>query len=99
MVGGGIIKDNYEIAKEVLTGAWGNGVTRRERLTLAGYNYDDVQSIVNALVNDPYYRPVENSVEDVENVQTASVNLLDVELDLSIYDGIHIYITGGEERE
>lgn len=44
------MKSNQEIAQEVLSGLWGNGAERRERLTKAGYNYDNIQSIVNALV-------------------------------------------------
>ena len=49
------LKSNQVIAKEVLDGKWGNGTERRERLTQAGYNYEKVQSIVNALV---YGEPV-----------------------------------------
>lgn len=40
-------KSNEEIANEVINGAWGNGDDRRKRLTGAGYNYDDIQRIVN----------------------------------------------------
>ena len=40
-------KSNEEIANEVLNGAWGNGEDRKNRLTQAGYNYDDIQAIVN----------------------------------------------------
>lgn len=36
------------IADEVIAGNWGNGEERRQRLTEAGYNYDEVQGIVNA---------------------------------------------------
>lgn len=43
-------KTNEEIAKEVVAGLWGNGAERKERLTEAGYNYSDVQAIVNKLV-------------------------------------------------
>lgn len=39
-----------EIAKEVLMGKWGNGKIRREKLTNAGYSYDEVQKVVNKLV-------------------------------------------------
>lgn len=42
-----------EIAKEVLKGSWGNGEERRKRLTEAGYNYSEIQSIVNSLVSKP----------------------------------------------
>lgn len=39
-----------ELAKEVLDGKWGNGTDRRNRLTAAGYNYDEVQKRVNELL-------------------------------------------------
>ena len=39
-----------ELAAEVLDGKWGNGSDRRDRLTAAGYDYDAVQSKVNAMV-------------------------------------------------
>lgn len=37
------------IALEVLNGKWGNGVTRRRRLTAAGYDYQTVQDRVNEI--------------------------------------------------
>lgn len=40
-------KSNDEIATEVINGVWGNGEDRKNRLTQAGYNYDDIQAIVN----------------------------------------------------
>jgi GH25 family lysozyme M1 (1,4-beta-N-acetylmuramidase) len=43
-------KTNGDIAKEVIKGLWGNGEERKKRLTKAGYNYADVQNIVNNLV-------------------------------------------------
>ena len=51
------LKPNQVIAQEILAGMWGNGPERRERLTKAGYDYEKVQSIVNALV---YGEPVPN---------------------------------------
>ena len=39
-----------EIAKEVIDGKWGNGYTRKNRLTKAGYDYQAVQTRVNALL-------------------------------------------------
>ena len=38
------------IAKEVINGKWGNGDTRKKRLTDAGYNYAEVQAEVNRLL-------------------------------------------------
>lgn len=43
-------KDNNTIAKEVITGKWGNGDERKNKLEKAGYNYKTVQSIVNKLM-------------------------------------------------
>lgn len=44
------LKPLSEIAKEVIRGEWGNGITRKKRLTAAGYDYDDVQARVAVLL-------------------------------------------------
>ena len=44
-------KSIEEIAKEVYLGEWGNGKKRQSALENAGYNYQEVQKAVNALVN------------------------------------------------
>ena len=38
------------IAMEVVKGVWGNGQERKDRLTKAGYNYNEVQERVNKLM-------------------------------------------------
>ena len=43
-------KTNYEVAKEVIRGLWGNGKARKDKLTNAGYNYLEVQKIVNEML-------------------------------------------------
>ena len=43
-------KSINEIAKEVIQGKWGNGTDRKNRLTKAGYNYNEVQKKVNSLL-------------------------------------------------
>lgn len=40
-----------EIALEVIAGKWGNGQTRKDRLTAAGYDYIAIQRIVNEILN------------------------------------------------
>ena len=40
-----------ELAKEVIRGDWGNGQERKDKLAAAGYNYDEVQDRVNAILN------------------------------------------------
>ena len=43
-------KSNEEIAREVISGAWGNGQDRVNRLTNAGYNYSEIQKKVNEIL-------------------------------------------------
>lgn len=43
-------KSNEEIAKEVIQGKWGSGNDRRQRLSNAGYNYKEIQDIVNSIL-------------------------------------------------
>lgn len=43
-------KSDTEIAKEVIAGKWGNGLTRKQKLIKAGYDYNKVQKIVNILL-------------------------------------------------
>ena len=42
-------KSVTELAKEVIAGKWGNGTERKQRLTLAGYDYKKIQAEVNRL--------------------------------------------------
>lgn len=44
-------KSVYEVALEVINGVWGNGISRKEALTNAGYDYNKVQSKVNEIIN------------------------------------------------
>ena len=39
-----------EVAKEVVSGKWGNGADRKKKLEAAGYNYAEVQKEVNKLL-------------------------------------------------
>ena len=43
-------KSLEEIAAEVIAGEWGVGNDRRQRLTAAGYNYQEVQKLVNQIL-------------------------------------------------
>ena len=45
------LKSVSDVAKEVLNGKWGNGSERKKRLTDAGYNYSEVQSLVNKMLS------------------------------------------------
>ena len=43
-------KPTFEIAKEVITGKWGNGNSRKTALIKAGYDYKAIQSLVNEMI-------------------------------------------------
>ncbi len=44
------VKSVTAVAREVIAGKWGNGADRKNRLEKAGYNYNEVQAKVNALL-------------------------------------------------
>ena len=75
-----VMDSNYSIAVEVCQGKWGNGAERERRLTMAGYDYKAIQSIVNSIINDFNAAPTEPKQE----------NFLEVEIDLNKYDGINL---------
>ncbi len=43
-------KSEQEIAREVISGKWGNGAQRKESLEKAAYNYSAIQKLVNKLI-------------------------------------------------
>lgn len=87
------MKTNQEVAVEVIMGKWGNGADRRNRLTKAGYNFENVQSIVNALCSGDY----DDFLIEPEKVCITGNDIMEVEIDLSMYKGINItFINGGD---
>lgn len=55
-------KTNDEIAQEVINGKWGDGAERARRLTDAGYNYTEIQALVNKLVGSTASQVKDNAV-------------------------------------
>jgi hypothetical protein len=43
-------KSVQDVAREIVEGKWGNGVERKARIQRAGYNYNQVQDAVNAIL-------------------------------------------------
>lgn len=79
------MKTNLEIAKEVINGQWGNGKDRINRLAKAGYNYKDVQAIVNTLLNGSV------TEEQSANIPVITGNkTLEVTVNLSEYSAIKL---------
>ena len=58
-------KTSTEIADEVIAGKWGNGAERKERLTDAGYNYSEIQDIVNGKLGAKPKKSVDEIAREV----------------------------------
>ena len=88
------MKTNQQVAAEILMGKWGNGEERKKKLWDAGYNYDAVQSIVNALVAGKTVLP-EVSTEEFKITGTET---LKVEVDITKYCCLELTFTDGSEK-
>ena len=61
----GSSKDLNAIADEVIAGKWGNGKDRKNRLTQAGYNYSEVQALVNQKLTGKPSTPANKSIDTI----------------------------------
>lgn len=87
------MKSNFEIAKEVVDGKWGNGDARRVSLLNAGYDYDAIQYLVNKIVSG---ESVDVSTAPDPSNPNSTARLLNVEVDLTKYDGVTLIIVGAD---
>ena len=87
------MKSNFEIAKEVIDGKWGNGDARRISLQNAGYDYDAIQYLVNKIVSG---ESVDVSTTPDPANPNSTARLLNVEVDLTKYDGVTLIIVGAD---
>lgn len=90
-------KTNQEIAIEVIAGKWGNGNERRMKLAQAGYNYDSVQNIVNAIMEGDM-SPISTPVEP-EAFEITGSECMEIEIDLTKYNSLSIKLTNGNKSE
>ena len=74
-------------------GKWGNGEERKRKLREAGYNYESVQSIVNALVAGN----VVEAQDEASGFEITGTETMKIEVDLTKYKGIELtFTTGGD---
>ena len=62
-------KDIATVAREVISGLWGNGNRRKEALERSGFNYAKVQAKVNEILNGPAKNPAP-AVSSTKKVET-----------------------------
>ena len=65
------------IAQEVLDGKWGSGDTRKQKLTVAGYDYNAVQAKVNELVKAKEIAEAEAAKKKAEEEAKAKAALIE----------------------
>ena len=58
-------KSVEEIAKEVYNGKWGNGQERKDRLAAAGYDYAEVQKLVNQMSSNKKVAASKKSIDEI----------------------------------
>lgn len=79
------MKTIREVAYEVIAGLWGNGDDRRARLEAAGYDYQEVQKVVNDILSG-------NDVDGSEKPPSTDEEVLEVRVDLNRYSKIKLII-------
>ena len=90
------MKTNQQIAKEVIQGKWGNDEDRKRRLLEAGYSYDAVQSIVNAIMAGTFIP--EEEQKETERIEITGTETLKIDIDLAKYNSIEVtFKYGGDE--
>lgn len=95
------MKTNQEIAKEIFQGKWGENLERKRRLEAAGYNYDQIMSIVNAIAAElPIDEILKRAEEyDRENglipIEINGTETLEIEVDLNKYNSIKLIFVSG----
>lgn len=98
-----MFKTNQEIAKEIFQGKWGENLERKRRLEAAGYNYDQIMTIVNAIAAElPIDEILKRAEEyDRENglvpIEIHGTETLEIEVDLNKYNSIKLSFVSGEK--
>lgn len=96
------MKTNQEIAKEIFQGKWGENLERKRRLEAAGYDYDKVMSIVNAIaaelpIDEILRRAEEYDKEHgITEINISGTETLEIDVDLNKYNSIKLNFVAGE---
>lgn len=92
------MKTNQQVALEVIQGKWGNGSERKQRLAKAGYNYANVQSIVNALMSGDT-SVLQEKTPDGSPLVILGKETLNVSVNLNRYNSINLIFTVDETSD
>jgi hypothetical protein len=97
------MKSNQEIAKEIFQGKWGENLERKRRLIEAGYDYDKVMSIVNAIAAELPIEEILKRAEEYDKehgiipIEIHGTETLEIEVDLNKYNSIKLTFVSAEK--
>lgn len=90
------MKTNQEIAKEIFQGKWGENLERKRKLEAAGYNYDQIMTIVNAISAELPIDEILRRAEEYDRehglvpIEIHGTETLEIEVDLNKYNSIKL---------
>lgn len=96
------MKTNQEIAKEIFQGKWGESLERKHRLEAAGYNYDQVMTIVNAIAAELPIDEILRRAEEYDRehglvpIEIHGTETLEITVDLNKYNSIKLTFVSGD---
>lgn len=98
------MKTNQEIAKEIFQGKWGNNEERKRKLIAAGYDYDKVMSIVNAIAEQLPIDEILKAADEydrehgLQEIAITGTETLEIDVDLTKYNSIKLSFICGEQH-
>lgn len=90
------MKTNQEIAKEIFQGKWGENLERKRKLEAAGYDYDKIMTIVNAIAAELPIDEILKRAEEYDRehglvpIEIHGTETLEIEVDLNKYNSIKL---------
>lgn len=97
------MKSNQEIAKEIFQGKWGENLERKRKLIEAGYDYDKVMSIVNAIAAELPIDEILKHADEYDRqhglvpIEIHGTETLEIEVDLNKYNSIKLTFVSSEK--
>ena len=98
------MKTNQEIAKEIFQGKWGENLERKRKLEAAGYDYDKIMTIVNAIAAELPIDEILRRAEEYDRehglvpIEIHGTETLEITVDLNKYNSIQLTFVSGDSN-
>ena len=98
------MKTNQEIAKEIFQGKWGENLERKRKLEAAGYDYDKIMTIVNAIAAELPIDEILKRAEEYDRehgivpIEINGTETLEITVDLNKYNSIQLTFVSGDSN-